>query len=175
MSFSRNFIPKMRDAFFVFFQTFFSPHTFYRSLFWWYKLTLFYSGVQFIALPDPWDDYDNVTAQVSGWGVTTSNGTSFSDKLMVLDLKTMSNKECRRRWEGNSAITDSMICAGEKGKGVCRGDVGDALTTRGEHGNYFQIGIFSSFSISQGNCDLGPQVYTRLTYFVNWIIRNKSK
>jgi secreted trypsin-like serine protease len=73
-------------------------------------------------------------------------------------------------------LSPNQLCAGgEKGKGSCQGDSGGGLFMRkGEHGAdgdmespWYLLGIIS---YGQPACGMGiPDVYTRVSKYVDWI------
>ena len=69
----------------------------------------------------PSSAYANIPAIVSGWG-TLASGGSQPDQLMEVEVETMTNTACNRRYDGD--ITDRMICAANDGKDACQGDSG---------------------------------------------------
>ena len=61
-------------------------------------------GVQAISLPDATRNYDNVEAVVTGWGALSSRGQA-SKILQKVEVRTMSNKQCRNNYRtGNIKI-----------------------------------------------------------------------
>ena len=123
--------------------------------------------VQPICLPDPTQDYDNVSAVVTGWGRLNSTGPQ-SDRLQEARVNTITNTACARS-HGDHKITENMICAGADGRDACWGDSGGPLAVMGPNGEYRQVGV-----VSWGNrrgCAIPgyPGVYTRVTSFLPWI------
>ena len=72
-------------------------------------------------------DYDNVTATVTGWG-TLSFGGRQPNKLMEVNVTTMTNTECNQDYNGD--VLDSMICARDDGKDACQGDSGGKISDK---------------------------------------------
>jgi len=99
---------------------------------------------------------------VSGWG-TLSSGGQASKVLMKVEVPIVSDTICNLEYLFQ--ITESMICAGERGKDSCQGDSGGPLTCGGVH-----CGIVS-WGIGCGGL-LHPGVYTQTSYFVDWINSN---
>ncbi|XP_022905889.1 chymotrypsin-1-like [Onthophagus taurus] len=100
---------------------------------------------------------------ISGWGTTSYPG-SVPNNLQFLALKTITNTQCQSAW-GSNSVFDSNICTLTKsGEGVCHGDSGGPLAANGK-----QIGI-----VSWGNpCARGtPDVFTRVSSFIDWINTN---
>ena len=76
--------------------------------------------------------------------------------------------ECNGQPGYGGSIKDHMICAGSRNKDSCQGDSGGPLNASngGE-----QIGIVS-WGIGCGN-GVNSGVYTEVSYFLDWISRNK--
>jgi len=132
-----------------------------------------------ICLPAPGSNkaYNRYTATVTGWGAIRSGGRA-SEYLREVDLRVISNRECRRRnrdagwwW---AIITDQMMCTYAKNKDACQGDSGGPVVTKepGSNGvmpgqNYELIGV-----VSHGHDGCGketPGVKTRVTTQMDWI------
>merc|ERR1712013_926393 len=75
-------------------------------------------------------DYDQWMSTVTGWG-TTSSGGSTSNVLLEVDVKVISNSECNGAYGG---ITNNMLCAadasGNGGSDACQGDRCQAMDRR---------------------------------------------
>ena len=99
-------------------------------------------AVQPICLPDPSQDYDNVYAEVTGWGATLNSTNPYPAILQEVTVRTMSTEQCRERY-GESKITEQMLCAASPGKDSCGGDSGGPLAVLGQDGSYSQIGVVS--------------------------------
>ena len=86
-----------------------------------------YSHIRPICLPtDASQDYTDFTATVSGWGTLSSGGSS-SKKLREVDVKVLSNSDCKNSYSYPSSwITSQMLCANVDGGGkdACQGDSG---------------------------------------------------
>merc|ERR1719239_942974 len=119
-------------------------------------------------LPSPNKNYDAVTATVTGWGTLVSGGSQPS-VLQEVDVKTMSNSDCRGSSTAYSAsdISQVMICAAAPGKDSCQGDSGGPLVTKEAGGFYSLIGVVSwGFGCAQSNA---PGVYARVNQELDWI------
>nr|AYN79048.1 cooconase 5 [Heliconius aoede] len=75
---------------------------------------------------------------VTGWGSTSENGAS-SDTLMAVEVPTVSNDECRKKYR---SLTERMFCAGvpQGGKDSCQGDSGGPAVIKSSR---VQLGIVS--------------------------------
>merc|ERR1712088_119919 len=100
--------------------------------------------------------YDQWMSTVTGWG-TTSSGGSTSNVLLEVDVQVISNSECNNAYGG---ITDNMLCAadasGNGGSDACQGDSGGPLVSCG---------------IGCAQADF-PGVYARTTAALDWIYTN---
>lgn len=73
-------------------------------------------------------------------------------------------------------VRESQLCAnGVRKQDACKGDSGGPLfnsTIITDEFRYYQVGVVS-FSSAQicGNAEL-PTIYTRVEYFMNWIVTN---
>jgi secreted trypsin-like serine protease len=105
--------------------------------------------------------------EVSGWGVTTENG-SVSTKLLKVTVPVADKGVCSTAYPGR--VGPSQVCAGKKGLDSCQGDSGGPLTGRDGEGKVL-VGVVS-FGRGCGR-DGFPGVYTRAVYYRDWI-RTKS-
>ncbi|KAK7067876.1 Transmembrane protease serine 6 [Halocaridina rubra] len=123
-----------------------------------------------VCMPPPNPTYANQEATVTGWGTTSSGGSS-SDTLKEVVVPVLSNTACQATNYG-TAIKDTMLCAGEAGKDSCQGDSGGPLVFQDGGGNYDQIGVVSwgSGCASPGY----PGVYTRVNKYLDWIKDNTA-
>ncbi|PSN32218.1 Chymotrypsin-2 [Blattella germanica] len=93
----------------------------------------------------------------------TYPGWSLPNNLQRVDLQAISNDNCQSSHSGT--IYSTSICASAgAGKGVCNGDSGGPLSVNGKI-----VGI-----VSWGRpCATGvPDVYTRVSEYVDWIKQN---
>ncbi|XP_064480505.1 plasma kallikrein-like isoform X2 [Ornithodoros turicata] len=126
-----------------------------------------------VCLPEPEEDYTNVTCTATGWGLTENGGTT-ADILQKVDLPILTNDECALAFaEHQLNITDDMICAGYKegGKGTCNGDSGGPIVCEREDGSWVQVGIASWVGGRTDQCALPnePSVFARVNYVLDWI------
>ncbi|XP_047523174.1 chymotrypsin-1-like [Pieris napi] len=111
--------------------------------------------------PNPGD-----LCKLSGWGFTDQNQRNSPDKLQWLDVKIISENDCKtsnlKRFEKSFPITGNHICALNKnGEGTCQGDSGGSLVC-----NNKSCGIVSwNIPCARGH----PDVYTRTTKYSTWI------
>ncbi|KAF2883763.1 hypothetical protein ILUMI_22408 [Ignelater luminosus] len=106
-----------------------------------------------------------------GWGQTSYRG-NFSDHLQYLNTKVVSNAECQIAFTKTPLYTpifDTEMCTlTREGEGFCKTDSGGPLVAET---NQKQVGIIS---LSEP-CALGvPDVYTRVSFYIEWIARNSE-
>ena len=67
------------------------------------------------------NSYTGTIATASGWGTLKEEGTP-SCTLREVDVKVMSNEECRKTNYTENLISDKMMCAGDLkgGKDTCQ-------------------------------------------------------
>ncbi|XP_072743937.1 transmembrane protease serine 9-like [Anoplolepis gracilipes] len=115
--------------------------------------------VQPIKLSTNDKDLEGKPCTLSGWGTTRLGGTP-PNSLQEIELIIYSQQLCKSVY---SNVIDSHICTlTEAGEGACHGDSGGPLVANGR-----QVGI-----VSFGQpCAIGhPDVYTRVSSFIPWII-----
>ncbi|KAK6623951.1 hypothetical protein RUM44_010807 [Polyplax serrata] len=115
--------------------------------------------------------YVGKVAQVSGWGRVYSQSPTISPVLRVVESDIITNLQCSLKFA--FPIADTIICLdGSEKKSSCNGDSGGPLVVNS--GNQTQqIGVVS-FGSSAG-CEKGfPSAYTRLTSYIDWIIKNSD-
>ncbi|XP_058268447.1 trypsin-1-like [Hemibagrus wyckioides] len=90
--------------------------------------------------------------------------------LQEVQVQIVSNSDCAKVY-GANVILDYMICAGvpDGGKDSCQGDSGGPLVLK-QNTTWVQAGIVS-FGSGCGNPN-SPSVYTRVSYFQDWINNN---
>lgn len=115
---------------------------------------------------------ENPNATVAGWGTTTEGGR-LSRFLKAVKVPLLSNEQCKKSYFW---VDPGHICAGfyKGGKDSCQGDSGGALWwTDKETHQPMQIGVVSS-----GNGCARPRypgVYTRVSYYHQWILESIAK
>ncbi|CAD7093259.1 unnamed protein product [Hermetia illucens] len=105
----------------------------------------------------------NVRVRLSGWGYTAPLITiTLPNGLRTINLKTLSNDECRRVGYN---VTNAEICTSSGFmKGACMGDSGGPLV------NAARTLVIGVVSYGSRICGIGlPEVYTRVSEFVSWI------
>lgn len=115
--------------------------------------------------------YTNVNVSVVGWGQTEME--SRSRFKMYAKLITTSLNECSQDLSDlNVKVNEMHICAKSSTDSIrdtCGGDSGGPLQIQ-LNGNYYLIGIVS-FGPPCGRTLL-PAVYTRITFYMDWILKN---
>lgn len=96
---------------------------------------------------------------LSGWGLTSYPG-SIPDRLQYAYLMSISTQDCSNSWQ--TQISNSQICTfTHVGQGACQGDSGGPLAYGGQLAGIVSFGQ---------PCAVGaPDVFTRVSSFVNWI------
>ena len=143
-------------------------------------LTLDGTTKQAIVMPDPaalgagWPAA-NTTALVSGWGNTSTNGSSFPVQLQAATVNVLTNPAdtaCGSYpdpW-GSAYVNTTMLCAGyltPPTKDSCQGDSGGPLAVN-NNGTHYLAGIVS-WGFGCADPDY-PGIYTRVTNYKNWIV-----
>ncbi|XP_026475239.1 LOW QUALITY PROTEIN: complement factor D-like [Ctenocephalides felis] len=113
-----------------------------------------------------------VELTLNGWGVISNTGinnTIPSNKLQVMRPTTFTTEECQEALY--KLIYDTQLCAmAKKGTGACVGDSGGPLTI----GKNTVVGLVSWGKHPCGNGNF-PDVYTRVSAFLDWIEKNIYK
>ncbi|KAF2883808.1 hypothetical protein ILUMI_22394 [Ignelater luminosus] len=122
------------------------------------------------------NNFERYTATVAGWGAVSFNGPS-SALLQVANLPVVPNVECGNAFINFKRVTidQRVMCAGNTvGKqDACQGDSGGPLLYKKVESKYsrvYQLGVVSyGFRCAEEGF---PGVYTRVTYFLDWIQKN---
>lgn len=116
---------------------------------------------------------------VSGWGLTET--MSFSDNLLMVHLPAITNEECNkayRRLPKKVKINYKQMCAGGvKGRDACSRDSGGPLQSPAIYNKnvrFVQYGIVS-YGYSRCGTEGIPGVYTKVSYYMDWILDNIDK
>ncbi|XP_072860073.1 transmembrane protease serine 11E [Pogona vitticeps] len=129
----------------------------------------FSAAVHHVCLPEATQFFpENTTCFVTGYGALRDDGPSVGE-LRQTEVKIISNEICNRREVYNYAITPGMLCAGylEGGSDACQGDSGGPLVTSDPRRIWYLVGIVSwGDECAKPN---KPGVYTRVTYYRDWI------
>ncbi|NXG70201.1 TM11E protease, partial [Baryphthengus martii] len=129
----------------------------------------FTSDVHSICLPEASHIFpDNSSCFVTGWGALENDGSSVNH-LRQAEVKIISTEICNRKQVYSGAITPGMLCAGylEGQVDACQGDSGGPLVHANSRGIWYLVGIVS-WGDECGKRNK-PGVYTRVTYYRNWI------
>lgn len=90
------------------------------------------------------------------------------DRLHKAEVVVVDDTSCDAAYQAGGFIRASMLCAGvaEGGVGVCQGDYGGPLVSAGKPN--VLLGVVSW---GYPGCAVAgyPDVYTQVSYFVNWI------
>ncbi|KAM9381876.1 transmembrane protease serine 11E-like [Phaethornis superciliosus] len=132
----------------------------------------FTSDVHSVCLPEATYNFpENTSCFVTGWGALKNDGYGVN-QLRQAEVKIIGTETCNRREVYGGAITPGMLCAGflEGQVDACQGDSGGPLVHANSRGIWYLVGIVS-WGDECGK-ENKPGVYTRVTYYQNWI---KSK
>ncbi|WP_394890111.1 serine protease [Mesorhizobium sp. AaZ16] len=126
-----------------------------------------------IALPTPGTHIrigEHLTA--TGFGETEDGAPS--DQLLEGKVPYVDNETCNRPESYGGQILPGMMCAGSESGGTdaCKGDSGGPLT-KGHGANAVLVGI-TSWGDECGK-PLKYGVYTRVSYYLEWIVKEMSK
>ncbi|NXL47315.1 TM11E protease, partial [Podilymbus podiceps] len=131
----------------------------------------FTSDVHSVCLPEASHIFpENTTCFVTGWGALENDGECYSvNQLRQAEVKIISTATCNRRKVYGGAITPGMLCAGylEGQVDACQGDSGGPLVNANSRGIWYLVGIVS-WGDECGKPNK-PGVYTRVTYYRDWI------
>ena len=105
--------------------------------------------------------------------------------LQEIDLKILSSETCqnmsdeyaRFSEEKEDFYAEGIFCAGgESGKDVCSGDSGSAIFMK-ENDTVVQMGLVSGRSGRGVLCGdtVTPSLYTRISFYLKWILDNISE
>ena len=114
--------------------------------------------------------FTGACAVVTGWGSLDGAG-SYPDRLQAVDVRIVDRDVCASVYSSGS-VGQGQVCAGyEQGtRDSCYGDSGGPLVVPGGPTGWTQIGV-----VSFGRGCAEPQVYTRVSHYVDWILRHTSR
>ncbi|CAH1785597.1 unnamed protein product, partial [Owenia fusiformis] len=107
---------------------------------------------------------------ITGWGSTQDTGNN--KLLQELVVPIWSKEDCAARW-GQSYILDTHICLGTGETGACNGDSGGPLNCK-KNGKWYLAGATSWGYRGCTEPDY-PDVYTRISKYVDWITEKISQ
>ncbi|MEU9775600.1 serine protease [Streptomyces sp. NPDC047968] len=110
--------------------------------------------------------FDTIRVRALGWG-TLSFGGPVSTTLRSVVLDTMTNDECTNR--GVRDLTSGSICTHTPGRDTCQYDSGGPLIHQVDYDRPLVIGVISH---GRGCATDSPSVHTRVTSYLQWILRN---
>ncbi|XP_076392709.1 uncharacterized protein LOC100882895 [Megachile rotundata] len=108
---------------------------------------------------------------VTGWGITGKPNRNY--ELLQVQLPVVDINTCAKKYEKRVQVWYKQMCAGgNEGKDSCNGDSGgplQALAVYNGNVTYVQYGIVS---FGQQNCGTAgfPGVYTKVVYYMDWIL-----
>ncbi|KAM5340303.1 transmembrane protease serine 11C-like [Glossophaga mutica] len=131
---------------------------------------LYTSNIRRACLPEATYTFPpNSAVVVTGWGSLKPDG-SISNILQKGTIKIIDNRTCNKEKVYSGVIKPGMLCAGflEGRVDACQGDSGGPLVSADQRGTWFLAGIVSWGA----ECALPnkPGVYTRVTYYRDWIM-----
>ncbi|XP_055534403.1 brachyurin-like [Wyeomyia smithii] len=118
--------------------------------------------------------FSGYTATVSGFGRISDSNHDTSDVLRYVTNPIITNANCLEQWNDDAElISGQNIClSGATGRASCGGDSGGPLTVYDWEGSLL-VGLVSFGSIA--GCASGmPSVFTRVTFFLEWIAENSD-
>nr|BAL04888.1 serine protease like protein [Antheraea yamamai] len=118
-----------------------------------------------ICLPKPREEFADRIGTIVGWG-RIGEEKSASQVLLKASLRILSDEKCMESQLAQH-LKPMMMCAFSKGKDGCQGDSGGPFLVFQTDGKYVQAGVVS-WGIGCAN-PIYPGVYTKVSYFVDWI------
>ncbi|CAG0882583.1 unnamed protein product [Darwinula stevensoni] len=112
------------------------------------------------------------TKTVYGWGYRSNSDSTPATILQKLNVNLTSESICKSSGKINGP-NGSMLCSvGDGVGGICSGDSGGPLATKDDKGFFYSFGIVSYNTQIDCGIEGYPDVYTRVSYFLNWIQAN---
>ena len=105
-------------------------------------------------------------SRVAGWG-RTCGSCPLPNILQEVEIDVITEATCKRQWGAN--INDGHICVKGDKIGSCNGDSGGPLVCD-VGGEWIQAGL-TSWGYRGCNTNY-PSVYSRITFFRQWITDN---
>ncbi|XP_022247413.1 transmembrane protease serine 3-like, partial [Limulus polyphemus] len=126
-----------------------------------------------ICMPSKEDTFEGLDCVATGWGKVDFDKKG-SSVLRKVNVKVFDNSVCHNAYHDKFDISIHRwhLCAGtlEGGKGTCHGDSGGPFQCK--RGDKWYLAGLTSFG--SGCAKRGfPDVYTRITYFLDWIALTK--
>jgi hypothetical protein len=108
-------------------------------------------------------NFAGTSCVISGWG-RTSAGSALPIILQQATMTGMTNTACINSWSA-AQINAGHLCVTAPSSSACNGDSGGPLVCSGK--------LAGATSWGQSQCNPSfPSVYTRISYFYNWITSN---
>jgi secreted trypsin-like serine protease len=125
--------------------------------------------------PDNSDQFTGDICTITGWGRTSASNV-LPNTLQQADIGVISTDDCNVKMIGvvGANVWDGQICLYDAAEntGSCNGDSGGPCNCP-YSGGYYVAGITSWGVSSSGNClQSYPSVYTRTSYYLDWIAAN---
>uniref|UniRef100_A0A8D8QL40 Serine protease easter n=1 Tax=Cacopsylla melanoneura TaxID=428564 RepID=A0A8D8QL40_9HEMI len=121
--------------------------------------------------------FENENTIVAGWGLTEKKVPS--NKLLGVQQKVANGRECVQIYERHEIsinTSQGQLCVGgKKGRDSCNGDSGGPLMWTGSFDRSISARVYLLGLVSLGPADCGvdiPGIYTRVSYYLNWILDN---
>jgi secreted trypsin-like serine protease len=123
-----------------------------------------WQGVELACLPKEQNfTFTGEECWITGWGKLNWRDDFIPAILQEARADAISNEDCLAKNPGY--IRDSHICPGTGYPNACSGDSGGPMTCLRD-GTWFQAGL-TSWGVA--TCSLVPPVYTRISYYWDWI------
>ncbi|XP_048201727.1 serine protease 40-like [Perognathus longimembris pacificus] len=120
---------------------------------------------------------------ISGWGMVTEDRFLPEPlQLQEAEVILIENQNCASYFQppdpnssGHYTVKDDVVCAWNlrQGVSICRGDSGGPLVCPLSDGTWYLVGL-SSWSVACYHPIDSPSVFTRVSYFFDWIQEKKQ-